>query len=178
MTVSPWRPSWRADPAALALADRHYNRQKPGSPQFVPPGSCLVFRAADRSAVWTTSWPIAEYVQHAWAGAWVNSLFRNEGDWLSSDLIRHAVAHTRAQWPQVPELGIVSFIDASKVRRKRDPGRCYRKAGWVHVGFTAAGLWVYQPRATAFKGLGGNVSEPMPPAEMVPGGQAALFGVP
>jgi hypothetical protein len=32
-----WRMSHRADPLALPLADRHYNRQKPGSPQFMPP---------------------------------------------------------------------------------------------------------------------------------------------
>jgi len=39
---------------------------------------------------------------------------------------------------------MVSFVDAGKVRRKRDPGRCYRKAGFNHVGFTEGGLWVYQ----------------------------------
>lgn len=68
MTGSPWRRSYRADPAALPLADRHYNRQKIGSPQFVPPGTCLVLLTEDRSAVWVTSWPKAEYVQHAWGG--------------------------------------------------------------------------------------------------------------
>src|SRR5579859_6453468 len=117
---SPWQLSWRADPAALALADAHYNRQKIGSPQFVPPGRCLVLLAKDRSALWVSSWPIADYVQHAWAGAWVNSLFRNEGGYRSSDLIRWAVAHTRAEWAAAPELGIVSFVDAAKTRRKRD----------------------------------------------------------
>lgn len=32
-----WRLSWRADPAGAVLADRHYNRQRVGSKQFVPP---------------------------------------------------------------------------------------------------------------------------------------------
>jgi len=136
-----WRESWRADPAAASLADRHYNRQKPGSPQFVPPGRCIVL-SHDR-AVWVTSWPFPAYVRHGWPGAWVNSLFRNEGAGLSSDLIRQAVAVTRAIWP-APALGIVSFVDADQVRHKRDPGRCYRRAGWSHVGFTAAGLYVFQ----------------------------------
>lgn len=178
MTESPWRRSDRADPAALALADRHYNRQKPGTPQFVPPGRCLVLLTADRSALWVTSWPFAEYVKHAWAGAWVNSLFRNEapGEHLSSGLIRQAVAHTRAVWPAVPPLGIVSFIDPGKTRRKRDPGRCYRKAGWVHVGFTKAGLWVYQQREAAFKGLR-DWAEPMPEPCPLPGFQEPLFGL-
>ncbi len=26
----------------------------------------------------------------------------------------------------------------------RDPGRCYRRAGFKHVGFTAGGLWALQ----------------------------------
>jgi hypothetical protein len=142
--ASPWRPSWRADPEARVLADRHYNRQKPGAAQFVPPGRCLVLLTEDKTAVWVTSWPIARYVQHAWAGAWVNSLFRNEGQSLSSDLIRGAVEATKDHWPDVPSLGMVSFVDAAKTRHKRDPGRCYRKAGWSHVGFTKGGLYVFQ----------------------------------
>jgi hypothetical protein len=75
----------------------------------------------------------------------VNSLFRTESDSaLASDLIVAATAATHAHWPDLPALGMVSFVDASKVRHKRDPGRCYRKAGWTHVGYTKAGLWVYQ----------------------------------
>lgn len=142
--MSTWRRSWRADPAARALADRHYNRQAHGASQFVPPGRCLVLLTADRSALWVTSWPYAKYVKHAWAGAWVCSIFRNEGEHLSSDLITDAVAHTRASWPVAPAGGIVTFVDPAKTRRKRDPGRCFRKAGWRHVGFTAGGLYVLQ----------------------------------
>ncbi len=41
-----WHLSDRADPAARVIADRHYSRQKPGTPQFVPPGRCLVARRA------------------------------------------------------------------------------------------------------------------------------------
>lgn len=160
-----WHLSHRADPRALILADRHYNRQKPGTPQFVPPGRCLVLLTAQADALWVTSWPFAEYVRHAWAGAWVCSLFRNESAALSSDLIRQAVAATRWYWPDVPALGMVTFVDAEKTRRKRDPGRCYRKADWVHVGFTAGGLHALQ----------------LPP-EMMPepcapnGAQLVLFG--
>jgi len=139
-----WTVSHRFDADVLPLADRHYNRRKVGSPQFVPPGRCLVFKTVDLKAVWTTSWPFARYVRHAWPGAWVNSLFRTEGAGLASELIREAVAATRACWPAVPDLGMVSFVDAAKTRRKRDPGRCYRKAGFRHVGFTKGGLWVYQ----------------------------------
>lgn len=54
-----WTISHRFDPLAVAIADRHYNRQKPGTPQFVPPGRCLVLLGGE--ALWVTSWPFAEY---------------------------------------------------------------------------------------------------------------------
>ncbi len=137
--------SWRADPRARVIADRHYNRQKVGAAQFVPPAGCLVLVTPDYGALWVTSTPFARYVKHAWAGAWVNSLFRNEaGAVLSSLLITEAVAASVAELGPPPPLGIISFVDASKTRRKRDPGRCYRKAGWEHVGFTKGGLWAFQ----------------------------------
>jgi hypothetical protein len=138
-----WELSHRADRAAVEIADRHYNRQKPGTPQFVPPGRCVVFVATNRRAIWVTSWPFAEYVKHAWKGAWVNTCFRNEGAGLSSTLIREAVAATRWLWPDVPKEGIVTFIDPTKIRHKRDPGRCYRKAGFALVGKTQGGLLAY-----------------------------------
>lgn len=112
-----WQPSWRADPRGAAIADRHYNRQRPGHRQFV---------------------------QHRWAGAWVNTTFRHETDRLASDLIRQAVAHTRDRWPAVPDLGMVTFVDPNKVRAKRTPGYCYERAGFRHVGYTDGGLWTWQ----------------------------------
>lgn len=133
-----WQLSDRADPDAVSIADRHYNRQKPGTPQFVPPGRCLVLVTA--GAVWVTSWPFAEYVKHRWPGAWVNSCFRRESGPLASEMIADAVAATRWRWPDVPALGLVSFIDADKVRRKRDPGRCYIRAGFEYDGVTEGGL--------------------------------------
>lgn len=140
-----WCLSWRADPVARVIADRHYNRQSVGAAQFVPPGRCLVLLTEDQDALWVTSWPLAEYVQHAWAGAWMNSCFRREGgDVQASDLIREAVAITRWYWPDVPPLGMVTFVDAGKVRRKRDPGRCYLRAGFTQVGETKGGLLAFQ----------------------------------
>jgi hypothetical protein len=144
-----WIMSHRYDTDVLALADRHYNRRKVGSPQFVPPGRCIVLKSRCHRALWITSWPFAQYVLHAWGGAWVNSLFRNEGAGLSSELILEAVAATRNIWPDVPALGVVTFVNADKIRRKRDPGRCYRRAGFQHVGFTKGGLWAFQMRPEA-----------------------------
>ena len=139
-----WCLSHRADPPAVALADRHYSRQKPGTPQFVPPGRCLVLLSKCGRGLWVTTWPFAEYVKHRWAGAWVCSLFRNEGAGLSSELIVQAVACTRWYRPEIPPLGMVTFIDASKVRHKRDPGRCYLRAGFQPAGATKGGLVAVQ----------------------------------
>lgn len=158
-----WQVTWRADPRAAALADRHYSRQAPGTRQFTPPGRVVVLVTPGYDAVWATSWPLAQYVNRGWKHAWLNVLFRNEGAGLSSELIAEAVAATRWRWPDVPSEGMVTMIDRAKVRRKRDPGRCYRRAGFLPVGETAGGLLVLQLRP-----------EDMPPAEVPNGAQLAL----
>ena len=137
-----WTLSHRADPLARVIADRHYNRQKPGTPQFVPPGRCMVLRTP--AAFWVTSWPFAEYVKHAWAGAMVCSAFRNESDTLSSELIWDALKCTRFKWPDLPELGMITFVDTKKTKPKAHPGYCYRVVGFEHVGYTKAGLVALQ----------------------------------
>lgn len=142
-----WTLSYRADQAARVITDRHYNRQKVGAVQFAPPGRCLVLR--DHHCVWITSWPFAEFVRHAWAGAWINSLFRKECGGSASIAIRQAVAATRWRWPEVPPLGMVTFVDPQRVpgvvrRGKRIFGYSYLKAGFEHVGFTKGGLWAWQ----------------------------------
>ncbi len=142
-----WTRSNRFDEEALPLADRHYNRRKVGSPQFVPPGRCLVLKTD--GALWVTSWPFAEYVKHAWPGAFVNSLFRKECGGEASSFIRAACAATRAEWPDLPALGMVTFIDPIEVKPRKVRGRLcighsYFEAGFVHVGYTKAGLWAMQ----------------------------------
>jgi hypothetical protein len=139
-----WSLSFKADQEARVIADRHYNRQTPGAAQFVPPGRALVLKAP--KAFWVTSWPFAEYVRHAWPGAWVCSAFRNEGAGLASELIREAIAATRFTWPNIPPLGMITFVDPDKVRHKRDPGRCFLKAGFVRATprETAGGLLAFQ----------------------------------
>jgi len=159
-----WELSHRQDQRARLIADRHYNRQTPGSPQFVPPGRCCVLYASDEGAqtLWVTSWPFAEYTKHDWAGAWVNTLFRNEGMGLSSDLIREAVAATRwfhrteESWNEpMPEDGMITFIDESEVQSD-NPGYCYLCAGFERVGRTKGGL-------VAVQLLPSQMPEPRPP---------------
>lgn len=146
-----WRWSNRADHRARLIADRHYNRQKIGTKQFVPPGRCLVLYAATRSgeAIWVTSWPYAQYVKHAWAGAWVCSAFRNEGAGVASEMILQAIAATRHFYGDPPALGMITFVDESKVKPTRVRGKdvwgwSYRKAGFIEAGRTVGGLLALQ----------------------------------
>ena len=39
---------------------------------------------------------------------------------------------------------MITFVDTKKTRRKRDPGRCYLRAGFRNVGFTKGGLVALQ----------------------------------
>ena len=144
-----WRKSHRFDCAAVALADRHYSRVKPGSPQFMPPGSCRVLMAKNSKAVFGLSFPKAEFVKHAWAGAWVVSIFRNEeAGPLASDMLREAMGIMQSEY-ELPALGCVSFVDPKKVRGvmergERVKGFCFKKAGFRAVGETKGGLIAWQ----------------------------------
>lgn len=81
-------------------------------------------------------------------------------------MIREAVAATRAYYGEPPPSGMITFVDPSKVRHKRDPGRCFRRAGFVLVGLTKRrGLLVFQ-----------LLGDAMAPAEPALGMQVALSG--
>jgi hypothetical protein len=50
-------------------------------------------------------------------------------------LILEAVAATLHHWPDVPDLGLITFVDADEVE-SRNPGYCYECAGFERVGYT------------------------------------------
>lgn len=164
-----WFLSWRTDVRAAQIADRHYNRQSPGSLHFVPPGRCVVLLTPAINALWVTSWQDPRFVKHAWPGAWVCTIFRNESPLLSSSLIVEAVAVTRWKFGKTPRRGMVTFIDKSKVRGKRHFGFCYLKAGFEPVGETGGGLLaLHLPPA--------RMPRPQPPAQPF-GAQLLIEGV-
>jgi hypothetical protein len=59
---------------------------------------------------------------------------------------------------------MVTFVDASKVRRKRDPGRCFLRAGFERDGATEGGLLAFVLRP-----------DRMPAPEPARGSQEELF---
>ncbi len=140
-----WYLSHQYDKRAALLADRHYSRSRPGTSHFVAPGRMLILLTKDADALWVSSWPYPEMLRRAWyPSAWMCSLFRNESSHLSSELILEAVAATRWHWGESPLDGMVTIIDQRKVK-SANPGYCYKKAGFKHVGYTKrAGLHIVQ----------------------------------
>lgn len=149
-----WQKSWKRDPRALKLADRHYNRTKPGSLGFGPPGRSITLCVEDQqevTALWMTVFP-------RFSTVWINNLFRNEGIHRSSKLIIEAIACSKYKWAdEVPSEGIITYVNPKMVRKKRDPGRCYKAAGFIEIGETGGGLLIFQmkkedmPEAQAWK---------------------------
>ena len=146
-----WEMSHRAERRTRLIADRHYNRQKIGTPQFVPPGRCCVL--VTLGAFWVTSWPFGEYVKHRWPGSWVCSAFRREApcDVKASELIADALAATRWHFGDPPERGLVTFLDRKKVkpimvRGVKTWGRTWLLAGFEADGETQGGLLAFRIR--------------------------------
>lgn len=135
-----WHRVERTSARARALADRHYSRQTPGALEFMGPGRVLVLLTDDARAVWGA----IENLDGGGALRWRCSLFRNEGPVLSSALVREATERTVTYWRthygRLPEASLTTEVDPSRTRHKRDPGRCFLRAGWRVVERTADGL--------------------------------------
>jgi len=144
-----WSKVRRTDRRAVALADRHYSRQTVGAPEFMASGRTFVMLTADALAVWGA----IENLDPAGNRRWRCSIFRNESMVLSSALIVEATERTYAYWTRryhgLPPVPFTTEVDPTKTLRKRDPGRCFRKAGWTVLG-TVRGLVVLRaPSADA-----------------------------
>lgn len=129
-------------PAARALADRHPTRQTHGAKGFIPPGRRILLRTTDGRAIWSACHNVFRGV---WR--WRNTIFRNEGVMLSSDLVRSATAATYREWIgrycSLPSEPLITEIDveatAHRRSRRHEPGHCYLVAGWTFVREIPAG---------------------------------------
>ena len=122
---------------------------------MMPPGRKIVFVTSAADAVWGVNWQYAHLVKHSWPGAMVNTIFRNESEYLSSDLIQEAVRATVFCLGSIPDQGLITFVDVSKVR-SRNPGYCYLMSGWEKIGKTKRGhivLAVFEGKAEAPLGM-------------------------
>jgi hypothetical protein len=137
-TAGRWHPVVRCDPRARRLADRHYSRQTIGAVDFMPPGRKLVLLTDDARALWG----VCENLDPAGTVRWRVTIFRNEGAGLSSELIEEATDRTVEFWKRhygaLPGVPLQTEVDPARTRHKRDPGRCFRKAGWTLIRTTEA----------------------------------------
>lgn len=136
-----WLEVGKCDARAASVADRHYSRQTRGDQQFLPPGETLALLHEDPDG--RAVWGVCHNLSPRGGRRWRCTIFRNESRALSSELIRRATVLTYESWLQrpggLPAAPLTTEVDAAEVRAKRDPGRCFRLAGWRHVRTTPAG---------------------------------------
>jgi hypothetical protein len=149
-----WTLTNKGDQECARLADRHYSRRKIGSPQFMPPGQTIVLKLP--GALWGWWRPHPDCGIRAMNGldGWTCTIFRNEGSgYLSSELVIAAEHSLVVAGHGCGPDGMLTYVWDSKIR-SRNPGYCFKRAGWGGVGrsrdgrktlltkpFTRAGEW-------------------------------------
>ncbi len=140
----PWIITTKADQDCRETFDRHYSRdpKKIGNKQWTRPGRNLVLRTADAKAIWVS-----------WGGkfrddgleAYECSVFRNESEYTSSELIKWAIFATVCEWGgDIPKDGFITYVNAEKVNSEI-PGYCFKRAGWKKIGRSKRrGLLLFQ----------------------------------
>jgi hypothetical protein len=140
--VPLWWITKDGDRSCLALYGRHYSAYKyrdgRQQSQFVGPGETIVLRTGDASAlfVWRRyiddTIPKQQGIECA--------VFRNESEYLSSDLLRQADAIADFCWPNQRKY---TKVDSTKVR-SRNAGYCFLVAGWKRCGHTQNGKLILE----------------------------------
>lgn len=148
LSADVWIQVKDGDDTVRSIFDRHYSRQhyKDGrSPlQFVGPGYKMVMMTPCAKAIFVWRKFIDDCIDKRTGKrqAGINcAVFRNEGAGLSSELIIAAEFKAWARWPRER---LYTYVDTKKIRKKRDSGRCFRKAGWNPCGFTKNGLMILE----------------------------------
>lgn len=133
-----WYEVAEANKTARALADRHYSRVTPGHPLFVGPGEeRMILLSSDDKALFV--WRKTRFRHDGQEGIEC-SIFRNEGNRLSSDLIKGAEDLARERWP---DARLFTYVNRIRIR-STNPGYCFIKAGWKKCGISLKGLIVLE----------------------------------
>lgn len=138
-----WIPVKDGNDTGRAIFDNHYSRYRYADGRkpklYVGPGEKFVLLTPDALALFIWRKFISMDSQEGVCCA----VFRNEGPQLSSYLIREADAIAWERWPGER---LYTYVDPKKTRRKRDPGRCFLRAGWRHWGWSKKGLRILEIR--------------------------------
>ena len=133
-----WLSTLDGDARARAIFNRHYSRRHYADGRkpklFVGPGSKMVLLTPLCDALFVWRKFISDDEQEG-----VNcAVFRNEGQYLSSDLILEAC---ELAWQRWPGERLYTYINPKKIR-SNNPGYCFKVAGWKVCGMTKSGLVV------------------------------------
>jgi len=124
-----WEVVTKFDRRACDLADRHYSRRKIGAPQFMPPGETLILYCSGAVFGWWRPHPRSGLRAMNGLDGWTCTIFRNESDCLSSDLILEAEEALKRTGRNCGPHGLLTYVYDRKIR-STNPGFCFKKAGW------------------------------------------------
>ncbi len=141
-----WIPVTKFDPRVVALYNRHYSarplihaasvRRQRG---ILSPGESLTLLTVTCDALFAWRKGIDDCIPPQTG---VNcAVFRNESSILSSELVKEA---DYLAWQKWPGERLYTYVNVDKVRHKRDPGRCFIKAGWKVCGKSKGGLVILE----------------------------------
>lgn len=130
-----WLPIKDGDPIGYQFYKRHYsyhdykdNRRivSHNKRMFVGPGEKTVLLTIDYSALFV--W--RKFIDDSGQVGVNCSIFRNEGKYRSSELIKMACYLAWVRWPGER---LYTYVDPTKIK-STNPGYCFIKAGWVRLG--------------------------------------------
>lgn len=135
-----WWLTKDGDLDCLELYERHYSCYEYADDrertQFVGPGEKVVLRTerADAMFVWRN------FIDDSGQTGINCAVFRNEGAYQSSILIRQADQIADCLWPDSRHY---TYVRAESIR-STNPGFCFIKAGWRRCGMTKGGLHILE----------------------------------
>lgn len=135
-----WWLTKDGDALCLKLYEKHYScyKYKDGRSRklFVGPGEKVVLRtkSGDAMFVWR------KFIDDSGQQGINCAVFRNEGAYKSSELIRQADQIADCLWPDCRHY---TFVRAEAIK-STNPGFCFIKAGWRRCGKTKSGLMILE----------------------------------
>ena len=151
-TEGPWVELKDGDDTVRSIFDRHYSRQRYRDGRrpilFVGPGEKIVLMTADARAIFVWRKFVDDCIdgRSGQRQEGVNcAVFRREGGAAQASAL--ILAAEEIAWSKWPSERFYTYGDARKVRPKRDPGRCFRRAGWRPCGYTKSGLLILEKLA-------------------------------
>lgn len=140
ISAEPWIEVKDGNPTAMELFKRHYTaRSSRKIQQFVGPGEKMVLLTPDVRGLFV--W--RKFISDSGETGVNCAVFRNEqsSEGRSSYLILAAVEKALNRWPGER---LYTYVDPKKVRHKRDPGRCFIRAGFTRCGVTKSGKLILE----------------------------------